>query len=54
MSTLGTFRVAAVQMEPKLGQVHENLERILVRGHPRLSSKFSLNAVSSALPCDVG
>ena len=24
------------------------------RGHPRLSSKFSLNAVSSALPCHVG
>jgi hypothetical protein len=25
-----------------------------LRGHPRLSSKFSLNAVSSALPCHVG
>jgi len=31
MSTPGTFRVAAIQMEPKLGQVHENLERILMK-----------------------
>ncbi|MGO9601062.1 MAG: carbon-nitrogen hydrolase family protein [Isosphaeraceae bacterium] len=31
MSTPGTFRVAAMQMEPKLGQVHENLERILMK-----------------------
>lgn len=31
MSTPETFRVAAVQMEPKLGQVRENLERILIK-----------------------
>jgi predicted amidohydrolase len=29
MSSPGTFRVAAVQMEPKLGKVEENLHRIL-------------------------
>ncbi len=29
MSSPGTIRVAAVQMEPKLGNVDENLDRIL-------------------------
>ena len=29
MSSPGTIRVAAVQMEPKLGNVEENLDRIL-------------------------
>ena len=29
MSSPGTIRVAAVQMEPKLGKVEENLDRIL-------------------------
>ncbi len=31
MSTVSTYRVAAAQMEPKLGRLAENLERILER-----------------------